>query len=80
MEDTTTDCAAFGETVIFLSDLEGLKHPRRQDKVIYPLDEIFLLCLVAVLAGAEIFVDIALFAAETRASASWRASTAASAQ
>jgi DDE_Tnp_1-associated len=29
--------------------------------VTYPLDEILLLCLLAVLAGAETFVDIALF-------------------
>jgi predicted transposase YbfD/YdcC len=29
--------------------------------VIYPLDEVLLLCLLAVLAGAESFVDIALF-------------------
>jgi hypothetical protein len=29
--------------------------------VIYPLDEVLLLCLLAVLAGAETFVDIALF-------------------
>lgn len=30
-------------------------------KVVYPLDEILLLCLLAVLAGAEAFTDIARF-------------------
>jgi predicted transposase YbfD/YdcC len=34
---------------------------RQQGKVIYPLDEILLLCLLAVLAGAEGFTDIARF-------------------
>jgi DDE_Tnp_1-associated len=29
--------------------------------VIYPLDEVLLLCLLAVLAGAESFVEIARF-------------------
>ena len=33
----------------------------RHGKVIYPLDEVLLLCLLAVLAGAETFVDIARF-------------------
>ena len=32
----------------------------------YPLDEILLLCLLAVLAGAETFVDIALFGCKKR--------------
>ncbi|HEX9071468.1 MAG TPA: hypothetical protein VF852_05905, partial [Pseudolabrys sp.] len=30
-------------------------------KIVYPLDEVLLLCLLAVLAGAETFTDIALF-------------------
>ena len=53
MEDATTDCAAFDETVVFLSYFKDLKDPRQQGKVSYPLDEILLLCLLAVLAGAE---------------------------
>ena len=36
-------------------------NPRQQGKVTYPLDEILLLRLLAVLAGIETFVDIALF-------------------
>jgi hypothetical protein len=38
-----------------------LPDPRQPGKVIYPLDEVLLLCLLAMLAGAETFVDIALF-------------------
>ena len=34
---------------------------RQKGKVVYPLEEILLLCLLAVLAGAETFVDIARF-------------------
>ena len=66
MEDATTDCAAFAETVVFLGYFKDLKDPRQQGKVTYPLDEILLLCLLAVLAGAETFVDIALFGCKKR--------------
>jgi predicted transposase YbfD/YdcC len=61
MDDTPTDCAIFAETVVFLSYFKDLRDPRQQGKIEYPLDEILLLCLLAVLAGAETFVDIALF-------------------
>ena len=54
------------ETVVFLSYFKDLKDPRQQGKVTYPLDEILLLCLLAVLAGAETFVDIALFGCKKR--------------
>ena len=35
--------------------------PRQRGKIVYPLDEVLLLCLLAVLAGSETFVDIARF-------------------
>jgi hypothetical protein len=35
--------------------------PRQRGKVLYPLEEVLLLCLLAVLGGAETFVDIAQF-------------------
>jgi predicted transposase YbfD/YdcC len=57
MEGTT----AFDETVVFLSHFKELTDPRQQAKVDYPLAEILLLCLLAVLAGAETITDIALF-------------------
>jgi predicted transposase YbfD/YdcC len=61
MDSAPTDCAAFAETVVFLSYFKDIHDPRQQGKITYPLDEILLLCLLAVLAGAETFVDIALF-------------------
>jgi predicted transposase YbfD/YdcC len=64
METAAGDQGAFGETVVFLSHFKALEDPRQAGKVIYPLDEILLLCLVAVLAGAETFVDIARFGAK----------------
>ncbi len=61
MDDATTDCGAFDETVVFLSHFKDLHDPRQQGKVTYPLDEVLLLCLLGVLAGAEAFTEIALF-------------------
>lgn len=61
MADAAADCTAFDETVIFLSSFKDLKDPRQQGKVNYPLPEILLLCLLAVLAGAETITDIARF-------------------
>jgi predicted transposase YbfD/YdcC len=61
MDGATTDCGAFDETVVFLSHFRDLHDPRQQGKVTYPLDEVLLLCLLGVLAGAEAFTEIALF-------------------
>lgn len=61
MEMIDTDCAALAETTVFLSYFKDLPDHRQPGKVIYPLDEILLLCLLAVLAGAEAFTDIARF-------------------
>src|SRR3954463_3792058 len=61
MDGAATECAAFDETVVFLSHFKDLRDPRQPGKVSYPLDEILLLCLLAVLAGAECFTEIALF-------------------
>src|SRR6266404_5400477 len=52
---------ASGEAVVFLRYFEDLADPRQRGKVTYPLDEVLLLSLLAVLAGAETFVDIARF-------------------
>ena len=52
---------AIGEGVVFLEYFNDLPDPRQAGKVTYPLDEILLLCLLAVLAGAETFTDIARF-------------------
>src|SRR5271155_396547 len=49
------------EAVVFLGYFEDLPDPRQRGKVMYPLDEVLLLALLGVLAGAESFVDIARF-------------------
>jgi len=61
MDGAAVNCAASAETVVFLSYFKDLQDPRQHGKVTYPLDEILLLCLLAVLAGAECFTEIALF-------------------
>src|SRR3989440_4966466 len=61
MDGATADCGAFGEAVVFLAHFRDLPDPRQRGKVTYPLDEVLLLCLLAVLAGAETIVDIARF-------------------
>jgi hypothetical protein len=61
MDGATTGCGAFAETVVFLGHFKDLQDPRQQGKVTYPLDEVLLLCLMGVLAGAEAFTEIALF-------------------
>jgi predicted transposase YbfD/YdcC len=61
MEEVAEEFGAKAETIVFLDHFRELPDPRQRGKVLYPLDEILLLCLLAVLAGAETFVDIALF-------------------
>jgi predicted transposase YbfD/YdcC len=55
----TLDGEAQKETIVFLSFFEDLPDSRQPGKVIYPLPEVLLLCLMAVLSGAEDFVSIA---------------------
>ena len=52
---------AFDQVVEWLEHFEPLDDPRQSGKVWYPLDEVLLLCLLAVLAGAEGWVEIAEF-------------------
>jgi predicted transposase YbfD/YdcC len=61
MEPAAGDLGAFGESVAFLSYFKDLPDLRQGGKVRYPLAEVLLLCLLAVLAGSETFVDIARF-------------------
>src|SRR5882757_9698384 len=61
MEGTAADCGAFSEAVVFLDYFKDLPDPRQRGKVLYPLDEVLLLCLLAVLAGSEAITDIARF-------------------
>jgi predicted transposase YbfD/YdcC len=64
MDGVAATCGAFGEAVVFLKYFKDMPDPRQPGKVTYPLDEVLLLCLLAVLAGAETFVDIARFGAK----------------
>jgi len=61
MEGFANDCGALAETTVFLSYFNDMPDHRQPGKVLYPLDEVLLLCLLAVLAGAETFTDIARF-------------------
>jgi predicted transposase YbfD/YdcC len=61
MEPLEAAVAASFETAAFLDYFKGLPDHRQSGKVTYPLDEILLLSLLAVLAGAEGFTDIARF-------------------
>jgi hypothetical protein len=54
-------CEAISESVVFLRYFEDLPDPRQRAKVMYPLPEVLLLCLLAVVAGAETVTDIARF-------------------
>jgi predicted transposase YbfD/YdcC len=61
MDGGAADCGALNEGIVFLDHFADLEDPRQPGKVIYPLNEVLLLCLLAVLAGGETFTDIALF-------------------
>ena len=61
MDEAAQDNEALFETVVFLNHFSDLPDPRQRGKVTYPLDEVLLLALLAVLAGAESFVEIARF-------------------
>jgi predicted transposase YbfD/YdcC len=49
------------ESIVLLDHFADLPDPRQRGKVVYPLDEVLLVCLLAVLAGAETFTAIAQF-------------------
>ena len=61
MEDSAPDDGAVFEATAFLCHFSNLPDTRQPGKVVYPLDEVLLLSLLAVLAGAETFTDIARF-------------------
>ena len=61
MAELADDGGALAETVVFLNYFKDLPDARQRGKVMYPLAEVLLLCLLAVLAGAETVTDIARF-------------------
>ncbi len=66
MDSIPEDSGAFDETIVFLHYFKDLTDPRQPGKVCYPLEEVLLLCLLAVLAGAETITDIAVFGMKKR--------------
>src|SRR6266705_1498415 len=61
MDGVAADGGAFCEAAAVLRHFNDLPDPRQRGKVVYSLDEVLLLARLAVLAGAETFVDIARF-------------------
>jgi predicted transposase YbfD/YdcC len=61
MAAASAELDALHETTVFLHYFKDMPDPRQRGKVTYPLEEVLLLCLLAVLAGAETFTDIARF-------------------
>jgi predicted transposase YbfD/YdcC len=61
MEGSGESAAEFFEATVFLDYFKDMPDPRQPGKVAYRLDEVLLLALLAVLAGAEGFTDIARF-------------------
>src|SRR6266852_7531628 len=61
MAQAGLEFGAICEATVFLGYFKDLSDPRQHGKVIYPLAEVLLLCLLAVLGGADSFVDIARF-------------------
>jgi len=55
------DSGALSESIVFLEHFAELQDPRQPGQAVYALNEALLLCLLAVLAGAGTFTDIALF-------------------
>jgi hypothetical protein len=53
MHKTPTLSAAVPETAVFQDNLKDLHDPTQRDKVCYPLDEMLLLCRLAVRAGDD---------------------------
>ena len=64
VERAATEAGALGEAVVFLDYFNDMPDRRQPGKVVYPLDEVLLLSLLAVLAGADGFTDIARFGAK----------------
>jgi predicted transposase YbfD/YdcC len=61
VESSADETGALCETVVFLGYFRDLPDARQSGKIKYPLDEILLLCLLAIVAGAEAITDIAKF-------------------
>ena len=47
MDNVAGECGAVFEAGVFLKHFSDLPDPRQRGKVMYPLDEVLLLCLLA---------------------------------
>ena len=63
---SNADFGLIAETASFLCYFSTLPDSRQAGKVVYPLDEVLLLSLLAVLAGADSFAGIARFGERNR--------------
>ena len=54
LQEPCSGPGAQSEALVFLSYFADLPDPRQAGKVIYPLQEILLLCLLAMLAGGGV--------------------------
>ena len=61
MTDLAAEFETIGEATVFLDYFNDLPDPRQPGKVVYSRNEVLLLSLLGVLAGAESFTGIALF-------------------
>jgi DDE_Tnp_1-associated len=61
VDDSARDDGDIFEVTVFLHHFKDLPDVRQQAKVVYRLDEVLLLALLATLAGAQTFTDIARF-------------------
>jgi hypothetical protein len=51
MDEKAADCSALAETTVFLQFFKDMADHRQPGKVIYPLEEILLLCLLSGVGG-----------------------------
>jgi hypothetical protein len=61
MAGAASDCEAFREAVLFLVHFRDLPEARQRGKVVYPLGESLLLCLIAALDSMTIDLCLAVF-------------------
>jgi hypothetical protein len=71
VDETAPHDGEIFEATAFLSHFDDLTDGRQPGKVVYPLDEVLLLSLLAVLAGADTFTDIARFGEKKLALLRW---------
>ena len=64
MKNSAAALAAAVEATVFICYFNEMPDNRQVGEVAYPLDAVLLLALMAVLAGAEGFTDIALWREE----------------